>query len=113
MAKNEEHNGCKCSGSKKMDPNAIRLEETTVDFIKVDVNGATHYCFDGTQLSKYQILHNIIVGKDILQRNDQLVVSSKEPILNDINIGESFSVKECMMEDNNFYTVIHNNTVFN
>lgn len=26
---------CKCSGSKKMDPDAIALEETTVDFLKV------------------------------------------------------------------------------
>lgn len=97
---------CKCSGSKKIDPSAIRLDETTVDFIKVQKEDFTHYCFDGSGLSKNKILHNIIVGKGILQQNDQLVVSSKESIISDLKLENNFFIKECIMDDKNYYTVI-------
>jgi len=102
-----EEKACKCSGSKEIDPSAVRLDETDVDFIKVQKDNFTHYCFDGVNLSKNKILHNIIVGKGVLQDNDQLVVSSKESILDDIKIQNSFFVKECKLKDNNYYTVIH------
>lgn len=101
-----EEKGCKCSGSKKMDPNAIRLEETTVDFVRVQKDDFTHYCFDGVNLSKNKILHNIIVGKSFLQKNNQLVVASKESVIKDVKTEEKFCIKECIIEDNNYYTVI-------
>ena len=105
--KQDEAKGCKCSGSKTVDPSAIRLDETDVDFIKVEKGNFTHYCFDGINLSKNKILHNIIVGQGVLQDNDQLVVSSRESILNDIKTKNNFCAKECKMEDNNYYTVIY------
>lgn len=98
---------CKCSGPKEVDPSVPRLEVATVDFMKVEnLEGFIHYAFDGINLSLDDILHNIKVGKGLLQRNDHLVVASNIPIKEKIKIENDFSVEECKLKDNYFYTVI-------
>ena len=97
---------CKCSGTKKLDPNAIKLEETTVDFYKVQDGDNIHYCFEGVDLDKDELYQNIKIGQNLLQDNDRLVISTTEPIIEDISIEKDFNIEHCLMEDNNFYTII-------
>lgn len=98
--------GCNCTGPKEVDPSVPKLEVATVDFLKVENEDFIHYAFDGIELSKEDILHNIKIGKGLLQNKDQLVVSSKFSIVNDIEIAPNFELKECQLEDQNYYTVI-------
>ena len=99
---------CKCSGSKKMDPNTVALAEATVDFLKVQQGEAMHYCLDGIDLTIEQIVFNIHIAYKMLQENDHLVISSKESILHKLHLPDSLHVNECILEDKNFYTVIFN-----
>lgn len=98
--------GGKCTGPKEVDPSVPKLEVATVDFLKVQNDDFIHYAFDGIELSKEDILHNIKIGKGLLQSKDHLVVSSKDSIINEIDQDENFSLNECQLEDQNYYTVI-------
>lgn len=107
MEENKTSQGCKgCTGSKKMDPNAIHLEESTVAFYKVQNGDDMHFCFDGVELQEDEIVLNAKLGQELLANNDKLVISTKDSILDKIEVKENFSAQECVMEDNNFYTVI-------
>ncbi len=97
---------CKCSGSKVLPPDVIKLEVATVDFYKVQNEGYIHFCFDGVDLSEDDIFHNISVGKKLLQGEDKLVVSSEYPFAHKIQDISGYSFQECIMEDGNYYIVI-------
>ena len=97
---------CQCSGVTMKDVKGLDLPESTVDFYKVKQDDSTHYCFDGVYLQKEEILKNIQVGQTLLQNQDRLVVSSKESLQAILELKDRYVVKECVLEDNNFYTVI-------
>ncbi len=97
---------CLCSGGVMENAEEFVLPESTVDFYKVKQDDYTHYCFDGVSLQKEEILHNIQIGQTLLQKKDCLVVSSKEPLELSLELKDGCVVKECFLEDNNFYTVI-------
>lgn len=96
----------KCKGSKKLDPNAIKLEESTVEFIKVKNKEDTHFCFDAIELPMEEISLNTKIGLTLLENNDKLIISTKESISNQLELSEKFLSNECIMEDGNYYTVI-------
>jgi hypothetical protein len=98
---------CKCSGSKELPADVIELKVATVDFYKVQNEGYTHFCFDGVALPESDIIHNINIGKKLLQGEDKLVVCSKYPLAYRIeNNTKGYSLQECFMEDSNYYIVI-------
>lgn len=97
---------CQCSGAVVEDTNKSILPESTVDFYKVKQEDGTHYCFEGIYLQKEEILHNIEIGKTLLQKNDHLVISSNESLQPFLELKGGYKVKECFLEDKVFYTVI-------
>ena len=107
MSSSSEHQ-CKCSGSKKIDSNAITLQEATVDFLKVQQGDCIHYCLDGIDLTTEQIVYNVDIAYKMLQKNDHMVISSKQSILHKLQLPNNLTINECILEDNNFYTVIFN-----
>ena len=105
MSSSNKHQ-CKCSGSKKIDPNAIALKETTVDFLKMKQGNTIHYCLDGIALNENEIVYNVNIAYKSLAKNDHMVVSSKQSILDKLQLPNNFTINECILEDKNFYTVI-------
>ncbi len=97
---------CLCSGGVVEDTNKSILPETTVDFYKVKQEDGIHYCFEGIYLQREEILHNIQIGQTLLQNNDRLVVSSNNSLKPFLKLKDGYTVKECFLEDNIFYTVI-------
>ncbi len=98
---------CKCTGPKEVDPSIPRLEVSTVDFMKVETTeGFIHYAFDGIKLDIEDIIHNINVGKGLLQGDNHLVVASTLSIKQQLKLENDFIIEECKLEDNNYYTVI-------
>lgn len=109
MQNNNQEKPCKCSGSKKIDSNAIRLEESTVELMKVESeDGSLHYCFDGIELSVDEILKNLKIGITLLDNKDKLIVSSINSIL-DKTEDSNYLFQECILEDGNYYTIITKN----
>jgi len=104
--------GCLCSGNSVEDTNKSVLNESTIDFYKVKEDDFTHYCFEGIYLKKEEIINNINVGQGLLQKKDRLVVSSQESIQSSLKLKEGYIAKECLLEDNIFYTVIQNQKTF-
>lgn len=97
---------CLCSGGSSEDTNKSVLPESTVDFYKVKFGDFIHYCFDGISLQKDELLKNIQIGQTLLNKQDHLVISSKESLQPLLELKDGCVVKECFLEDNNFYTVI-------
>jgi hypothetical protein len=97
---------CLCSGNTVESTNELVLQETTVDFYKVKQDEYIHYCFDGIELQKEEILQNIAIGQTLLQKQDRLVVASKESLQPFLQLKNGCISKECFLEDNSFYTVI-------